>query len=536
MGSFVGLLISNRHQRIIRALLFLVVFAVALTLAVAFTVSQVRDNMQVQVNAGLQQYVRLRSNIDHAFEALRREATAEPCSDAFTQQLRRVAYLPDGLNEFLYVPDGVAQCTSNLGRLARPYDLGVPDYAPASSGTPSGVAFWIDRRLDFLALTGLTGTIVRHGDFGVVVPPQPLPVSGPRWMSTEVVFKGPDGRWWHRAGEPGIYRRHLADAQGDHLLPHAGDFHLVACDEVGLYCMAAEATVANLFAFGSLTASVMVAICLVVAGWLSGQIHTLFRRFWAFEARFLRHFDAASIVCAYQPIMELKSGRITGCEVLVRWRDVDDRIVFPDQFLPVIEKRGLTMELTRYVVERAQTDLARHLPDGVRLQLNFNIFPRDLNAHRLVPMFVGFVSAGHYQVVVEIVETDALDIDSAIREIRALREAGIGTYLDDFGAGFSNIQHLAALPLDGVKLDRQFAMASDDSLTGQLLTSALQMISQSGRFTVVEGVESPARLAMLRASGMVDFVQGYLISRPLDIAAFAAFIAERNEVAPRLVA
>ncbi len=366
------------------------------------------------------------------------------------------------------------------------------------------------------------------GDFAVVVPPQPLLATAPPWMSTEVVFVGTQGRWWHRGGATGIYAAHLADGQGEGLVPlHGGALHHVGCDVLGLYCVVAEVTLASLLAYGSLVILGILSVGAIFAAWLSRQLHRLLRRFWAFEARFLRRFDAASVVCHYQPILDLKTGRISACEVLVRWRDVDGRIVMPDQFLPVIEARGLTMELTQYVVARARADLAAHLPPGATLQLNFNIFPRDLNAARLIPLFAP-LAGDRFKVVIEIVETDALDIAAASREIDLLRAAGIGTYLDDFGAGFSNINHLAALPLDGVKLDRQFAMASDASLTGQLLTNALAMIHDSGRVTVVEGVESASRLAMLRGTGMVDFIQGYLVSRPLDIHRFASFVAEHE--------
>lgn len=527
MGNLVGLLISSRHQRSIRAALFVLVLGASLAIGLATALTQVHEGMKAQVGLSLAPYARLRDNVDAAFEAMQREVTATPCGELFNQQLRRVAYLPDGLNEFLYAPGGVVQCTANLGRLAVPHALGPPDHSPLAEAAPSGIRFWIDRDLGFLALAGLTGSLVQVGDFAVVVPPQPLLATAPPWMSTEVVLVGAQGRWWHRGGATGIYAGHIADGQGEGLVPlHGAALHHVGCDVVGLYCVIAEVTLAGLLAHGALVILGMLLASAILAAWLSRQLHRLLRRFWAFEARFLRHFDAASVVCHYQPILDLRTDRVTACEVLVRWRDVDDRIVMPDQFLPVVEARGLTMDLTRYLVARARADLDR-LPPGIALQVNFNVFPRDLDADRLIPLFAPLLG-DRFRVVIEIVETDTLDIAAAGRHIERLRAAGIGTYLDDFGSGFSNINHLGALPLDGVKLDRQFAMASDASLTGQLLVNALAMIHDSGRVTVVEGVETAGRLAMLRATGMVDFIQGYLVSRPLDIERFAGFLAETD--------
>jgi EAL domain-containing protein (putative c-di-GMP-specific phosphodiesterase class I) len=92
------------------------------------------------------------------------------------------------------------------------------------------------------------------------------------------------------------------------------------------------------------------------------------------------------------------------------------------------------------------------------------------------------------------------------------------------------MQNLAGLAVDGVKLDRAFAMAPDNSMMAQMLRHAVEMIEETGRVMVVEGVETAERLALLRGmQARIDFVQGYFIARPLDIAGFAAFL---NENAP----
>ena len=99
------------------------------------------------------------------------------------------------------------------------------------------------------------------------------------------------------------------------------------------------------------------------------------------------------------------------------------------------------------------------------------------------------------------------------------------TYIDDFGTGYSNIANLAVLSVDGVKLDRAFAMAPDDSLMAGLLSNIIDMIHDSGRRIVIEGVETAERMQMISASGMVDYAQGYFISRPLEIGQLTKFLA-----------
>jgi sensor c-di-GMP phosphodiesterase-like protein len=196
----------------------------------------------------------------------------------------------------------------------------------------------------------------------------------------------------------------------------------------------------------------------------------------------------------------------------------------PDRFLPVVEKQRITKRFTELVVGRAYVDLNENLPSTRRLEVNFNIFPRDLDAAWILQLLARFREASaRFAVAIELVENDAMAPGAACREIDTLRRAGIGTYIDDFGRAYANIQTLAELPVEGVKLDRSFALAAEDSLLNRLLTHAIDMIKSTGRSIVVEGVESGARMSLLKKAA-VDRVQGYYISRPLDAHAFALFL------------
>src|SRR5690606_23597403 len=113
-------------------------------------------------------------------------------------------------------------------------------------------------------------------------------------------------------------------------------------------------------------------VAAIVAAAITGYVNRAIARYWSFEARFRRHLDADSIVCVYQPVMELETGEITGCEVLARWRDLDDSLVFPDRFIDIVERHGMTQFFTWLVAQRAFKELSEHLPEGRRLQVNFN--------------------------------------------------------------------------------------------------------------------------------------------------------------------
>lgn len=535
MAKFISLLIERSHQRLVAFALWLAVFLLALSLAAGFAVHQIGHSMEEEANLSLEPLVRLRASVLSTFDVMERDLTAVPCSPAFQEQLRAVAFLPDGLNEFLYAPGGKAQCS--VARNFEPHDLGTADIG--SRLLP--ISFWFDEKLDFMGLAGHIGTIALREPFAMVIPPQKFPEVSTHWMRHEVVALAPDGEYWHRHGDMGVFdRERAAGPMGSWLPVNNGALYSRICDPGGIHCVASEASLGALLSTGWVIAAAAIAICALLALGVAGQVHEFLRRYWAFEARFRRNFTQDSIICTYQPILSLATGTISGCEVLVRWRDIDGTVVFPDQFLPIVEKHGLGRQLTSFVVHRAYQELSKHVPSEVRLQVNFNVFPTDFDAAWLRDALVIFENTGNrFSIVIEIVESDAVDVAFVQREVEALRRYGYRTHLDDFGSGYSNIQNLATLGVDGVKLDRSFAMAAEGTLMSKMLVNAIDMVHSAGPRITVEGVETEDRLRAIMATGQVEFVQGYLISRPLDIARFVQFLAEQGVPMgqrPRLVA
>ena len=521
MAKFVSVFMSTTHRRLICALAWVMTFAAVLAVAGFYTLHRTVDIPQERTRHGAERFLQLRGDLRTVFDKMDAELTAEPCTIAFRDQLRRVAYLPDGLNEFLYAPGGKAQCSTRIPSFGKEVDFGAPDI---DKNINAGVSLWIDRDLAFLGLPGETGTFAMRDPFVAVVPPRAIDPHPLHWLSMELVLVAAEGGWFHRAGEAGVYQRHLDNAGASALW--GGRMRNLACEPEGVRCVAAEANLIALVGDEKGAVALVLIGAALIAAYASNRIGRLIARRWSFEARFRRHLDANSVVCAYQPVMNLHSGEIAGCEVLARWRDIDDSIVFPDRFIPIVERCNMTMRLTQLVVARAFEELSRIAPSGRCLTISFNVFPHDLDCEKLLEVFASFLAQPErFKLVLEIIESDEMPADAQI-QIEALRRAGVRTYMDDFGAGYSNMGSLAALSVDGVKLDRSFAMAPDDSMMAQMLHHAIDMIQTTGRIIVIEGVETAERLALLRSmQGRIDYVQGYHIARPLDIAGFAAFIA-----------
>lgn len=527
MAGISALFVSARSLRAIGVAVWL---AAALLFAGIFflaVVVQGREAVRTNVSHGIEDVQRLLRNLDTVFDELARSVTAPPCGTFYMRQLRRVAYLPDGLSEFFHVEDGKVICTLSAEHLETAHVLGPPDFV--RDGAPQ-TSFWLDRELDFTGLTGMTGTIVQRGDFATVIPPENISLNLPPWIDAEAVVISPAGRWWHRAGKDRIHQDILITGTGIDWTGAGGPaIRGIACSEDRHYCISTRTYLVNVAAYNPAMMLLIVVFAALGASWVARLVLGLIRRYWSFEARFLRNLDDRSLICDYQPILEVATNRIAGCEVLVRWRDVDDSVVYPDAFLPIVARHDMMRRLTTLIVARAAAELGDRLPTDVRLQINVNIFPGELDAAAIDEVFRPLrVLSDRFDVALEIIESDALPLELVQSEIETLRREGYRIYLDDFGTGYSTIRHVAALEIDGIKLDKAFAMAPDGSVMAEMLHHAIGMVRSAGRKVVVEGVETAARLAQLRErADRVDFIQGYHISRPLDIDGFAAFLRER---------
>jgi sensor c-di-GMP phosphodiesterase-like protein len=516
------LLLSEQHRRLRGAVLWAGLFVLTLGLMGVLAAFQFTKTVRTAAEEGLKPYVSLREEFHDTFQSIRSEVIAAPCSAEFRVQLRKIAYRPDGFNEFLYAPGGLVHCSMNIGRFDPPLSLGTHDFTITESGETK---VWMDRNLAFLGLDGLTGTIALIEPIAIVLPAQPIHLTQTAWMRTEIVARAPNGDWWHRGGDRGVYTRIQHGEIQPGLLPiHNGSYQRLDCTSPGIHCVATEVSLAGLARNSPMPIAMMILFAVAVAQSLAAPANRLITHYWSFEARFRRHLNPDSIRCVYQPILDFRTGTIFGCEVLARWRDIDGTIAMPDQFIPIVERSGQTALFTRLVIDCAMRELSAHVPADRHLEVNFNIFPRDLDAAWLSQAFSAFGrDPERFDIAVEIVESDALKPERARTEIEALSRVGIRTYIDDFGTAYANIHTLAELPVEGVKLDRSFAQAPEDSLLANLLGRAIEMIHSTGRKVIVEGVETAARMALLVGTP-VDRVQGYFISRPLKISEFVGFL------------
>ncbi len=220
-------------------------------------------------------------------------------------------------------------------------------------------------------------------------------------------------------------------------------------------------------------------------------------------------------VLHYQPIVDSGTNQIAWYEALVRMRD-DDKLVFPDRFIPVAERTGQIRQIDRWVIEQAVCQLQAH--PGLSLSVNLSGKVID------DPELSGWITAAlerhdvaPERLIFEITETQAVENTSAAVDlIRRLTHFGCRFALDDFGSGFASYQYLKELPVQLVKIDGAFIRNMVRDEADRLFVKALAEVAQGlGKQTVAEFVEDAETLDMLRMLG-VDFAQGYHVGRPRE--------------------
>jgi diguanylate cyclase (GGDEF)-like protein/PAS domain S-box-containing protein len=223
----------------------------------------------------------------------------------------------------------------------------------------------------------------------------------------------------------------------------------------------------------------------------------------------------------YQPIAGSADRRVVGLEALVRWDHPVLGTVPPDEFIALAEDDGLIVPLQRWVLNRALADAAALRADGWDLQLGVNVSVRHLQAGCLAPDVAQALAATGLppgNLVLEVTESVMLDArDRLESDLATLREMGCKIALDDFGRGYSSLAYLARLPVDVLKMDREFVADIDRDPRGAALVATVVELGRTlGMDVVAEGVETPGQLQELRGMGC-PFLQGWLFGRPVAL-------------------
>jgi diguanylate cyclase (GGDEF)-like protein/PAS domain S-box-containing protein len=240
-----------------------------------------------------------------------------------------------------------------------------------------------------------------------------------------------------------------------------------------------------------------------------------------------RALDRDELVLHYQPIIDLRTGRVIGFEALLRWSHPERGLLSPADFIPFAEETGLIVPIGAWALETACAQTAhwqrvRDAEASTRrhpLSISVNLAARQVADRTLAKVVADIISRtgiAPEAIVLELTEnTLMLDTASTIDALHALRSQGVHLSIDDFGTGYSSLSYLKRFPVEALKIDRTFISGLGRETEDTSIVEAIIRLAHALELSAVaEGLETPTQLETLRTLGC-DFAQGYLLGRPL---------------------
>jgi diguanylate cyclase (GGDEF)-like protein/PAS domain S-box-containing protein len=244
--------------------------------------------------------------------------------------------------------------------------------------------------------------------------------------------------------------------------------------------------------------------------------------------------EGGQFVLHYQPKMDLNSGRVSGVEALLRWNRPAFGLVYPAEFVPVMEETGLVVRVGEWIIDEACRQIAAWGEQGLRdLRVAVNVSSRQFTEGDLESLVRGALERhGVEPGLLELELTESALMSNAERTIEVLsrlKQLGIRIAIDDFGTGYSSLAYLKRFPIDKLKIDiafvRDIITNPDDAAIAQAIVS---MAHSMHMLVIAEGVETRAQMAYLRRH-RCDEIQGFHFARALDPDALAQMVRENRE-------
>ncbi len=231
-----------------------------------------------------------------------------------------------------------------------------------------------------------------------------------------------------------------------------------------------------------------------------------------------------------QPKYSIAKNEIIGAEALVRWRHPERGMIYPNQFIPIIEENGFIKEVDYYIWEEACRFIRRCSDEGLpACPISVNVSRAHLQDDKCIRVLHDMIERnGISRQLLELEITETVDNEQVSRKAYQLKEEGYRLLMDDFGSGYSSLNILLETPFDLIKLDKKFMENMMLSDKGRLiLEQVVAMANKLGLELLAEGVETKEQVELLRSIGC-DQVQGYYYAKPMPAEEFYTLLKEQN--------
>jgi len=249
----------------------------------------------------------------------------------------------------------------------------------------------------------------------------------------------------------------------------------------------------------------------------------------AMEADLQKGLANGEFVLHYQPLVDLNTNEITGCEALIRWFHPERGLVSPAEFVPLAEENGFIVALGEWVIRQACLTAAGW---PAQLKVSVNLSPAQFRNSQLASLIVSALGAAGLapeRLELEITESVLLaNSEANLSTLTQLRTLGVRIALDDFGSGYSSLAYLQKFPFDRIKIDRCFVRDIGASASARNIVRAMAAMANGlGMATTAEGVETEEQRAAVLSEGCSE-MQGYLFSRALPASELERLFLRRS--------
>jgi EAL domain-containing protein (putative c-di-GMP-specific phosphodiesterase class I) len=251
------------------------------------------------------------------------------------------------------------------------------------------------------------------------------------------------------------------------------------------------------------------------------------------ETKLRRALERQEFVLHYQPRIGLPTGQIIGMEALIRWQPEGQHLIYPLDFIPILEESGMIVSVGEWVLRTACQQNKRWQEQGLgELMIAINISARQFFQQNLIEKIEQILKETDMSpsyLIIELTESIIMhDVEAAIVQLQKLKEMGIHLAIDDFGTGYSSLNYLKRFPVDELKIDKSFINGLLIEKNDASIVMAIIALAHSLEMKVVaEGVEDGNQLNFLMAQKCEE-IQGYYFSRPLDRVAFEELVRSGN--------
>lgn len=432
------------------------------------------------------------------------------CSDDDLARLRSLVFHGHLVKEIGRVHDSMLYCTSESGRFDHP----VPETKPDIT-LHSGRTVWLHSPL--VTVPGMYGDITQSGQ-ATFVSAQNLFGNlreEPMTYTTTLTDRS-IGKVWQTAGDP--LKLTSAEVLSEKEVLRGNALYLSRCSAQYAPCMVVGISLRDAWQNNTpLIAGFVLIGCLtgvVIALMIMMQPHNR-----GLVSQLRRALRRNLITVVYQPIVDVRTGRMVGAEALARWTDEDGQYIPPDVFVAAAEELGFVGKLTRVVLRLIADEMGDFLRENPGFHVNVNIAAADLADPQFLPMMEKLLrkyDIPSKSIGLELTERSTADHQLTIPAIGKLRERGHEFYIDDFGTGYSSLSYLNELAVDGIKIDRSFTDAvGTDSLTATIVPQILAMANSLKIKVVVEGVESAEQSEYFVRLDQMILAQGWHFGQPI---------------------